>query len=712
MPTIAQDKKDAVKKAVVPNIRTDIQLIPGPKDEQGEPMFQLYDPIRRKYFLIGWAEKQILNQIRPGMTYEALVNAIKENTTLDINEEGLKSFFIQASALKLLEEKQSAQSVLKEYESKKTVSFTSIFSQYLFFKLPLFNPDSFLQNTLPYVSFLASRLAFLGYGIVGAMALFFLLTRFDQFINTLTYFFNAKGLIAYGITLIGIKIIHEFAHAYTAKAMGVRVPTMGVAFLVLWPVLYTDVTDSWRLTERKQRIMISSAGIIAEMVLAGFAMCLWSNTAPGIINSACFLVASSSLINTLFINANPAMRYDGYYILMDVWGIDHLQQKTFSLARWQIREWLFGFGLPCPEVADKKQRSALIVFAIYTILYRLVVYTTVAVFVYYKFTKALGIVLFLAEIYLFIAKPVYEELIELWKLKAKMRPNLKTCLTLTCVTAATLFFIIPLPHSIEFSAISYPENQQTLFVPASGTVDNIYVKKGQWVNKGDLIITLRSQALETDLRSLQEETSALQQELKSASLGEDKYPLIKEKQEEYATSLQRLKQMEKIKDQLVMRSSISGYLYDWDNNLRVGRSVSKDNVLGKIADLKNMRIAVFVPESEISRLAVGNQVSFSTHNFSKIEGKIIKILPVREAKLTFLQLSSMAHGDLPVVKDPKTGEYNLIGSYYIAYVAPDDPGSIPWVGKLGTVNMKLSSRSYLVLLLENIYKILWREGNL
>ena len=712
MPIATEDKKDAIKKAIIPNLRTDIQLIPGPKDEKGQPMFQLYDPIRRKYFLIGWEEKQILNQIRPGMTYEELVKAILENTTLNINEEGLKSFFVQASALKLLEEKQSAQAVLKEYESKNTFSFTYLFTQYLFFKVPLFNPDAFLQRTLPYVSFLSSRAAFGCYGVVGILALFFLLTRFDQFIHTLTYFFTAKGFLAYAITLFAVKIIHEMSHAYTAAALGVRVPTMGVAFLVLWPVLYTDVTDSWRLTDRKKRIWISSAGIISEMALAGFAMCLWSLTAPGILNSVCFLVASSSLINTIFINANPAMRYDGYYILVDLWGIDHLQQKAFSLARWQVREWLFGFGMPCPEVADAKQKSTLILFAIYTIIYRLVVYTTVAVFVYYKFTKAVGILLFCAEIYLFIAKPIYEEIIALWKLKAKMKLNVRSLATLVAASFATLFFIIPLPHTAEFTAISFPESQQTLFVPASGMVDQIYVQKGEWVNQGDVIVSLKSKQIATELESLKEETSAIRQELNSAYLGEDKHALIKEKQQQYETSMQRLEQLQKIQNQLVMKANVSGFLYDWDNNLKEGQSLSKDAVLGKIADFKHVSIAVFIPETDISHVSVGKEVSFATHDFSKIQGKVIKILPMREAKLSFLQLSSLAHGDLPVTKDPKTGEYNLIGSYYIVYVAPANPADLPWLGKLGIVEMRLGYHSYLFLLLENVYKTLWRESNL
>ena len=62
-----------------------------------------------------------------------------------------------------------------------------------------------------------------------------------------------EGLTGYGAAVAFAKLIHELGHAYVAKAHGCRVPTMGLAFLVLYPVPYTDTNDAWKVRSRRGR---------------------------------------------------------------------------------------------------------------------------------------------------------------------------------------------------------------------------------------------------------------------------------------------------------------------------------------------------------------------------------------------------------------------------------------------------------------------------
>ena len=227
---------------------------------------------------------------------------------------------------------------------------------------------------------------------------------------TFTYFFNLEGAFIYAIAIIIVKIIHEFAHAYTAKYYKLYVPTMGIAMIVLWPVLYTDVTEGWKLQKRSQRLAISFAGIAAETIVAGISTFFWGISEPGLFQSVCFVIASVTWISTLVINLNPAMRFDGYYIMCDLTGIDNLQLRAFNYTRWQLRKWLLGLDVPCPEDLVTPQRKyGMIIYTIYTWIYRLFLYTAIAVFVYYKFTKALGVFLFLVEIIVFLMLPFFSE---------------------------------------------------------------------------------------------------------------------------------------------------------------------------------------------------------------------------------------------------------------------------------------------------------------
>ena len=90
----------------------------------------------------------------------------------------------------------------------------------------------------------------------------------DPLPDTFQHFFSAEGAAAFAVTLSLVKVVHELGHAYVAKSFGCRIPTMGVALLVMLPVLYTDVGDSWRLPSRRQRLAIGVAGVAAELGLA------------------------------------------------------------------------------------------------------------------------------------------------------------------------------------------------------------------------------------------------------------------------------------------------------------------------------------------------------------------------------------------------------------------------------------------------------------
>jgi len=186
-----------------------------------------------------------------------------------VSEEQISHFFNQASSLGLLALPRSSDQMEKEVDMQKVHPLKWLLFHYLYFRVPLCNPDKFLGKTLPYVLFLISRPMVIMYVIIFALGFVQLLARFDEFIYTFTYFFSLKGIIIFGASMNCIKIFHELGHAYTAKYYGVNVQKMGVVFLVLWPVLFTDVTDGWRLPNRKDRFAISIAGVVVELVIAG-----------------------------------------------------------------------------------------------------------------------------------------------------------------------------------------------------------------------------------------------------------------------------------------------------------------------------------------------------------------------------------------------------------------------------------------------------------
>src|SRR5688500_3708598 len=152
------------------------------------------------------------------------------------------------------------------------------------------------------------------------------------------------------------KVLHELGHAYTAHRHGCRVPAMGAAFLVLWPVLYTDTNEAWKVASRNARLQIGAAGMAAELALAACATLLWSFLPDGPLRSGVFLLSTSTWIITLAVNLSPFMRFDGYFLLSHLLNTPNLHERAFAFGRWHLREWLFGLGAPEPEAVGRGRR--------------------------------------------------------------------------------------------------------------------------------------------------------------------------------------------------------------------------------------------------------------------------------------------------------------------------------------------------------------------
>ena len=160
-------------------------------------------------------------------------------------------------------------------EADKKSWLSTIMHSYLFFRIPLFRPDRFLRKSWWMVRPLFTRTAVWIYVLMGLAGLYLVSRQWEQFTGTFQYMLSWQGAAFYGASLVIVKSLHELGHAYMSVRYKLRVPTIGIAFMVLMPVLYTDTSGAWRLRSRRQRLMIDGAGIFVELALAAVATLLW-----------------------------------------------------------------------------------------------------------------------------------------------------------------------------------------------------------------------------------------------------------------------------------------------------------------------------------------------------------------------------------------------------------------------------------------------------
>lgn len=699
----------------LPGFREDLQLFPGPTEPDGSPTYNLFDPVKGQFFQISWTDSLVFELLRPGMKAGDLIKAIERRSTIKPTREEIENFFKDAFSNNLLNIKRSSETVLAESKRLKVSWFMWLIYHYLYIRIPLINPDNFLKRTLHYVRPLYSQFAFFIYGTIIFLGIFQLISRFDEYLHTFQYFFNLEGLVFYALGITCVKVIHEFAHAYTAKRYGIYVPAMGAAFIVFWPVLFTDVTDSWRLAKRSERIAISFSGIAAELVIAGFCTLGWALSSPGMLQSIFFVVSSITWISTLAVNLNPALRFDGYYIASDLWGIDNMHARTFAITRWKLREWLLGLDLPPPEEVHSTARLiGIMVFALYVWVYRLVLYTAIAVFIYLHFTKALGIFLFFLEIGIFIVWPICSEIYQLNRLRSAMTWNRRSKITVGVLTAITLWLVLPLPHTESYPAITNPIHNQIVYMPFEALILSVDVKLNEKVMTDDPLVRLYSRNLIRDIDEATTDKEINEREIIIAGQSEADRPIIAEKQATIAAVDAKLLGYRKLLDELIVRALINGTVYEWDESLKSGQSVAKNQVVGKIADLTQLEIVAFVPEMHFEDVREGQAATFrSGKTLDRFSGKITKIQPVRDFALNHPQLASTHGGEIPVVQDPKAeNKLIMIESYYMVTLTLDKVHEELRIGQTGWLEARGQWRSYFMTLWRHIHALFWREGTL
>jgi len=695
----------------LPLFRKDLEIFKGPDEPDGSPSFNLYDPVRAKFFKITWAESLIIQYLKPGMTLKQLADAITEKTTLRVTAEQIKFFFLDSFRHDLLAVVKPAEHHDRMAELQNQGFVKWLLFHYLYLRIPLVNPDRFLTRTASYVRFLGSSYAFYLYGFLGIMGLVLLFTRLPQFLGTFVYFFNFEGLITYAVAISCVKVVHEFSHAYTAKNYGVYVPSMGIALIVLWPVIYTDVTDGWKLEKRSQRFYISAAGIIAETIIAGICTIGWYLSPPGKAQSLFFVVASITWVSTLVINLNPFIRFDGYYILGDLWGVDNLQHRTFAVARWKLRRWLLGIDAESPEPnISTKRMWGFIIYAICTWIYRLFLYTAIALFIYFFFTKALGVFLFFLEIAIFIIWPLMSEVQALRQLRGKFRWNLRMAATFSVVGILLAWFILPLPHVESFPGVSVPEESQTVYVPYNAIVNKVYVERNDWVKEGDPLIKLVSPSLATQIAQEKLQGDIVEKQVQLLGIDDVNLQYLPQKQAELSTSRAKLRSLQKTKSELDIRAKRSGKVYLWDTLLKPGQFVSKDQTIGKLADFYNVQVIAFIPESDFNVVHEGQQVRFRIAETNDIfYGVIERVNPVRSSFLAHAPLASEYGGELAVTRQGKN--LKLVDSYYEVAVRLDvEEGKVLRFGQTGSIEVDGPWRSKFMMLLKTALQIFWRES--
>lgn len=696
----------------LPPLRDDLDLHKGPRTNDGSPTYTIHDPVLHKFYRIGWVEFEILSRWHL-KTPQKIIEALATQTTIEADIDAVEevAVFLYKNDL-LAGYSDHSEEKFMQIKGQQKGGVKSLLRQYMFLRVPLFNPTGLLQKIEPYTGFLYTRGFVVTICLLGLLALYLVSREWSAFVSSFMYLFTFSGIVLYGFMIMFVKAVHELGHALTAHRYGCRVPVIGMALLVFFPVMYTDTTDAWKLEDKKQRLMISSAGVISELVLAVIAALLWVVLPEGGLKTVAFLMASTSWVMTLFINLNPFMKFDGYYILADWLEIENMQDRAKEAANRHFKNMFLKQDEP---VSAPEKARFLIAFGYGIWAYRMLIFLTISLLIYHLFFKALALCMIALNFYVTILMPIIKNLSS-WvgDCREGSAAAYRGRIGALALLIIGLFFL-PWHSHVTLPAAIYPAQYTTLYDEYQGYVEEVLVKKEQKVQKGDVLMRLSSPDLifETENLIRRYEVLKWQYDIRGMDLQVKERSLIIKS--EIDSVEEALKALQDKRQTLIITAPHDGLVSFDESVLKAGTWIGKSEPLISVYDFAKQEVRGFVPEPHFARLETHGKAYFypvsAPHISMDLEVRSLESASVHDIKDPLFL--SVFEGGVAVRQDQKERYIPDQASFPI-YFNVANPGSVAIDHshiERGVVVIEGQARSLFIRMVTKIWSIFVRESS-
>lgn len=374
-----------------------------------------------------------------------------------------------------------AESLFTRFRRRKVRETQSFLANLLFLRIPVLDPDHFLNHWLGLFGRLFTWYGLAAWILLVGTGLFFLSGHFDQLLAAARgggrgedgVLAPSKLPLLYVCTFF-LKVLHEFGHAFACKRLGRieggtgEVHEMGVMFMVLMPMAYVDASVSWSFRSKWRRIVVGAAGMMVELAVAAVAAIVWANTTSGMtINAVCYNVLFVAGVSTVLFNANPLLRYDGYYMLSDLLEIPNLAQRSRQYLQYLVKKYAWGIRLAQDPSHTQGERGWLVVYGIASTIYRVMVSVAILLFVSDQLF-ILGALLAIAAIITWVLLPL-GKLVRYLFVNSELARNRGRALATTGITAALLLGGVGLvPTSDHYRVEGWVDASELAVIRAAG----------------------------------------------------------------------------------------------------------------------------------------------------------------------------------------------------------------------------------------------------
>jgi len=541
--------------------------------------------------------------------------------------------------------------LVKQYRDKRrSVRLRKLISP-LLIRLPVFDPDWVLERITPYFkSFFSVFGALVWLAIVLPAVVLSL-----QHWNDLGAAYSSDILKPSNLMLLWLlyplmKLLHEFAHGICVKHWGGEVHEMGITLLVLTPIPYVDASAATVFKSKHRRMLVSGSGIMVELFIAAIALYVWLGASDGLLRDCAFGVFTIGAVSTVLFNANPLLKFDGYFIVQDLIEIPNLMARSAQYYRYLLKRYVLKFDNQLSPVTAKGERRWFLLYGLASSIYRLFILFFIVVFLSSKYFL-LGVILGCWAVVQQILLPLIKG-VKYLLLSPETEPHRQRtqrvvgAAALTCVLVIGL---IPMPSSTQAQGVVWVPQQGEMFADVAGFVSEVSVSAGEQVTKGQLLLTLESAELEKTVTVMQNELLALDirsELLRTLNPGE--YALL---QEDVAALHRSLSDLQAQKRKLKMVATSDGTFTPAKQGELTGHYFAQGELIAHVVNPTELVVRVAVPDVDSGLLQVGVKsatVRLAEALGHKIKASVVSEVPAADHKLPSAALGAAGGGGIAI----------------------------------------------------------------
>ena len=495
--------------------------------------------------------------------------------------------------------------LLKRHQKRRSRERSAYMKGILFAKIPIWDPDHFLDRWSFLFGPVFSRIGYLIGIITIIIGSTFIFNNIEELAGESQGMISLSNIPLLYLVFALTKLLHEFGHGFACKYYGQKngtggnVNTMGIAFLFMTPIPYVDATSSWAFKNKWQRIAVAGAGMYVELILAALAAILWTATPEGnIIHALSFNLMLVSSVTTILFNGNPLLRYDAYYMLSDFFEVPNLSGRSKLQIKYIFRKYLFGVKQAVSSAYDFSENALMVLYASLAEIYKLFICVSIVI-IASEISPILGLIGVTLYLFSLVLMPLFKLVKYLFLAPELQRSRNRASIIMFFIVLLGVYLIgiIRLNDRVIVEGVIEPESLTTVFIQADGFTESLINNQKAVIKNKSVLFSGNNPELLVELEKAQAEIERLEILIR-AYTGID--PAKKSINQNMKNALlKKVGLLKKEKSALTVLAPDSGVFIPTHQNNLTGRFVNKGSELGMIISEKNLIIRSIIDQETI-----------------------------------------------------------------------------------------------------------------